>query len=622
MWNGLTEFQVRMLEILDVPQPELPVTVHSGGKGLTLERTPEGWQMTLEKEFMLGRATALLEENADQPVGWRLQQCPAYDRLGVMLDCSRNAVPRPETVENLIRIICRMGCNTLQLYMEDVFELPGYPYFGYGRGRYTAAELQQLDRFAASLGIELVPAIQTLAHMGQALKWKAMADLVDCGDILLIDDPETEKLLRAIFARMRQCFSGNRINIGMDEAHMVGLGRYLDQHGYCDRTRLMLRHFEKVHAIAGEYGFAPMMWSDMFFRLATGGNYYAPDCAIDPQVSERIPDDTTLIYWDYYTTDASVYDRMLEKHRQMGKPLAFAAGAWKWSGFAPANQFSIQLARLAHRACRNHGVPEVLVTMWGDNGSECSPFAVLPVVQTWAELCWTDRDEGAAAMLQRTAQMDWNTCLLADGLAFTPDNPAPGRCGVAGAPNAAKTLLYEDPLFPLFGPGLDLSGYAEMLQRELPELEQAATKNVRWGYLFATYAALARFLQGKALLETELRCAWRDKDRSMLHELVACRLPVLQELLADFTVAFHAQWLQENRAAGLDVFDLRVGGQQQRLATTAQRLQSWLDGNIPTVEELDEDWLPFDESDWKNGHRDPPAPFWHRIATPGSLAEI
>lgn len=384
----------------------------------------------------------------------------------------------------------------------------------------------------------------------------------------------------------------------------------------------MLHHFEKIHAIAGEYGFVPMLWSDMFFRLATGGNYYAPDCVIDPQVSAGIPDDTTLIYWDYYTTDADVYDRMLEKHQQIGKPLAFAAGAWKWSGFAPANQFSIQLARLAHNACRNHGVPEVLVTLWGDNGSECSPFAVLPVVQTWAELCWTGSDADAVRMLQYTAGMDWDACLLADALAFTPDNPSPGRCGVAGAPNAAKTLLYEDPLFPLFGPGLDLRGYADMLQKNVPDLEQAAAQDPQWGYLSATYAALARFLHDKALLETDLHRFWQDKDRAALSKLVTHRLPTLQKLLVDFTEAFHAQWLRENRAAGLDVFDLRVGGQQQRLITTVERLQSWLEGQIPTVEELDESWLPFDALDWKQGHRDPPAPFWHRIATPGSLAEI
>lgn len=49
-----------------------------------------------------------------------------------MLDCSRNAVPRVESVKRLLRILARMGYRTLQLYMEDVFILEDYPYFGYG----------------------------------------------------------------------------------------------------------------------------------------------------------------------------------------------------------------------------------------------------------------------------------------------------------------------------------------------------------------------------------------------------------------------------------------------------------------------------------------------------------
>lgn len=622
MWKGLTPFQRELLTTLGEPTLPQTILVHTGNGGITLERTAEGWQVTLEQEAMLGRAVMLLEENAHRPVGWKLQQTPSYRRLGVLLDCSRNGVPRPETVEKLLRILCRMGYNSLQLYMEDVFDLPEYPYFGYGKGRYTVDDLKRLDRIAASLGIELIPAIQTLAHLGQALKWKAMDPLVDCNDILLIDDPKTEAFLRAVFSRMRQCFSGRRINIGMDEAHMVGLGRYLTRNGYCDRSSLMLRHFELVHAIAHEYGFTPMLWSDMFFRLATGGDYYAPDCTLDPQAGKKIPGDTTLLYWDYYSTEETMYSRMLEKHLQLSRTIAFAAGAWKWSGFAPSNRFSIKLAHMAHKACTSHNIQEVLVTLWGDNGTECSPFAVLPVMQTWAELCWCNGDDQAPSRLQYSAGMDWDTCLLADNLALTPDNPSPGRCGVSGAPNAAKTLLYEDPLFPLFSPGLNLVEYEQWLLSFIPALEQATARASDWNYLTKTYTALANFLLGKIRVEKALRTAWHEKNRKDLKLLAAQHIPHLQDLLSEFIVAYHAQWLQENRAAGLDVFDLRVGGQQQRLATAAERLCSWLDGKAETLEELDELWLPYDAEDWAAGHREPPAPFWHRIVTPCSLAEI
>ena len=58
-----------------------------------------------------------------------------YRMLGVMLDCSRNAVLRPEELYRFIDILAKMGYNTLQLYTEDTYEIEGEPYFGYLRGR-------------------------------------------------------------------------------------------------------------------------------------------------------------------------------------------------------------------------------------------------------------------------------------------------------------------------------------------------------------------------------------------------------------------------------------------------------------------------------------------------------
>ena len=46
-----------------------------------------------------------------------------------------------------------------------------------------------------------------------------------------------------------------------------------------------------------------MMWSDMYFRLAFGGKYYSTTGSIPKEVVATVPEDVTLVYWDYYTTD-------------------------------------------------------------------------------------------------------------------------------------------------------------------------------------------------------------------------------------------------------------------------------------------------------------------------------
>ena len=79
------------------------------------------------------------------------QVIPAkVDRLGYMLDCSRNAVAKPEMVKDLISFLILAGYNYLELYTEDTYALPDEPYFGYRRGRYTVEELEEIIFHASS----------------------------------------------------------------------------------------------------------------------------------------------------------------------------------------------------------------------------------------------------------------------------------------------------------------------------------------------------------------------------------------------------------------------------------------------------------------------------------------
>ena len=64
--------------------------------------------------------------------------------LGVMVDCSRDAVYTVGSLKKYISLLAKMGYNSLQLYTEDTYEADGEPQFGYLRGRYSKAELKEL----------------------------------------------------------------------------------------------------------------------------------------------------------------------------------------------------------------------------------------------------------------------------------------------------------------------------------------------------------------------------------------------------------------------------------------------------------------------------------------------
>ena len=91
--------------------------------------------------------------------------------FAAMLDCSRNAVMRVGEVKKFASLLKKLGYNALMLYTEDTYEVEGEPYFGYMRGRYSKTEMKEIVTYCDSIGMEVIPCIQTLAHMNQIFRW-------------------------------------------------------------------------------------------------------------------------------------------------------------------------------------------------------------------------------------------------------------------------------------------------------------------------------------------------------------------------------------------------------------------------------------------------------------------
>ena len=195
-------------------------------------------------------------------------QKPAFKTVGPMLDMSRGGVMTVSSVKKYLEYTAALGMNMLMLYTEDTYELPGYPFFGYQRGRYSLEELGQIDDYAWELGIEIIPCIQTFGHMEQYLRYPFNAEIKDSDSVLMAGEEKTYELIRACIATMRKTFRSDRIHIGCDETRGLGLGQYLNRNGYRDRFTVFNEHLHKVTDICREFGYRPMMWSDMYFSLA------------------------------------------------------------------------------------------------------------------------------------------------------------------------------------------------------------------------------------------------------------------------------------------------------------------------------------------------------------------
>ena len=254
----------------------VPVEVKTGDE-LSLRKSGEGFVLTYRKKNEFFRGLSLLGAVVSE--GREHVETGKYDMLCYMADVSRNAVLNMNGAKEMIRILAAMGYDSLMLYSEDTYEVPEYPYFGRMRGRYSAEELREIDDYADMFGIEVIPCMQTLAHLATALRWPGLNSIVDCNDIMLVGDERTYTFVRACLTTCRKIFRSKRINIGMDEAHMLGRGRYLTKNGYRPAHEIMLEHLDRVAAICAEVGYERLPPDDLErYVLPHGVRRYIP-CA-------------------------------------------------------------------------------------------------------------------------------------------------------------------------------------------------------------------------------------------------------------------------------------------------------------------------------------------------------
>lgn len=519
-----------------------------------------------------------------------IRQPMAFESAGIMFDVSRNAVLKPETIRFFLRKMAMLGLNLGMMYTEDTYEVAEYPYFGYLRGKYSKEQLRQLDDYADSLGIELVPCIQTLAHLNRALHWPAMAHMKDTEEVLLVDDEATLDFIRAMLKNASEPYRSNRIHIGMDEAHFLGLGGYLRRNGYTEPFAIMERHLENVSAIVRELGLDAMMWSDMYFRLAspTGGYYDAP--GIPAEVVAKAPEDIALVYWDYYQLDEQTYDRMMSMHRQFAAKTAFACGMWTWTGPAPHPQRAIETMVPGLRQAKKHHIPMSFATAWGDNGAECSLLAALYTMTVYGELCYCDDydPESCAARFR---------CITgADARAFedlTRFNQLPGIPDWSLRPvNASKFLLYQDPVVPLYDDdlkGVDAASHYAALEADYARYEE---ENPGFARLFGFYHQLARTLKYKCRFHQRAGITVRAGDRADGKECAALARTTAREL-ERLRICWRELWYETNRIYGFEIIDVRVGGAASRMESAAELMEDFAAGRIETIEPLAEEPLPY-----------------------------
>lgn len=514
---------------------------------------------------------------------------PAFEDLVFMADCSRSAVLSVEGAKSIIRYLAVMGYNSFQLYTEDTYEVKEYPYMGYMRGRYTKEELKEIQSYCDIFGIELVPCIQTLAHLGQALRWGAHKNIKDIDNILLIDEEQTYVFIESLIKTCSETFTSKRINIGMDEAYLVGLGKYLKTHGFTDRSTLMSKHLKRVVEICKKYGYKPMMWSDMFFYLQFKGSYWVADGTFSDNVKALIPEEVSVIYWDYYSDDSSRYDKMFTLHKDLHDDVSFAGGAWRWSGATPNNTFSIKATETALVEAMKHNVKKVIAAAWGDDSCEASVFSIFPTLHVYSEMNYHQTTDKLKQNFSHTFGIDFDDFMLVDSPQTLPMNDFSSPMV-----NPAKYMLFQDVLMGLFDLHVLENEDAEYFKRTSEKIQNFVSKLPKdsiWLNLFHATEVLCDLLSKKCGLGIEIRKQYKADNKEVLRVIAEVEIPEIIKGIRSYYALFKKLWMQTNKVTGLEIHDIRYGGLIMRLESVKERLLDYIEKRIESLPEVKQEQL-------------------------------
>jgi len=541
-----------------------------------------------------------------------------FETNGAMVDMSRNAVMNVRTVKFMMRKMALMGMNTYMLYTEDTYEVENCPYFGHMRGRYTKGEIREMDAYAQALGIELVPCVQMLGHMPQFLKWRASLPYKDTASVLLVGAEETYRLIDDMLKFISECFTSRRLHMGMDETHDLGTGRWLDQNGYRPRRELYFEHLAKVVEMVKGYGFTPMMWSDMFFRMSAepGKSYdggYDVRINLPGDIRKYVPDGVQQVFWDYYHPEEEFYAVNLEKHDQLGDHTIFAGGVWCWSGHTPLYSRSIRHTVPALEACRKKGTKEVLATVW-HNGSEACLIMSLAGLAMYADYdyhgCYDE--DSVRRCFRFSCDLNYDDFIGMEEIEYPHGNRYFSGC--------SRALLYNDPLLGLVDKqieGLDTQQYFRSVSEKIAH---AGWGSGEFEPAFDVLRKLCSLLENKADFGIRLKKAYDEKDAMALSAL-ALECDVIQNKLDQLRKSHRAAWMRYHKPFGWEVHDIRYGGLMMRFDTVKEMILQYLAGRIDTIAELEQERLRLD------GRGDSDEHFyndflWNKYqgyATPGSL---
>jgi len=293
---------------------------------------------------------------------------PDFPYRGFYHDATRGRIHTVEAIKKLIDDMAYYKMNSLQLYVEHVFEFEETKGIIPATGYLTKAELRELDAYCQENFIDFVPSLSTFGHMNDILnqpQYRHLRVLKDYepspnrwSDRMAhhtIDPRNAESigLVCSLIDQYMPCFESQWFNICCDETFDL-------KHATDDPSetgKLYVDFVKQIVAHTQSRGKKVMMWADILLQ--------------HPETISELPKDVMFLNW-YYHKDTEKMERMISTLADLGCSQIVCPGTTTWNRFCEKYDTEVPNILGMIRTGHKYGAQGVLNTNWGDWANVCS----------------------------------------------------------------------------------------------------------------------------------------------------------------------------------------------------------------------------------------------------------
>ncbi|MBN1410396.1 MAG: family 20 glycosylhydrolase [Spirochaetales bacterium] len=364
-------------------------------QGYILSISTDGIRITGHDEAGVFYGLTTLRQIAGQTVNGSLhcmtiEDWPDLPVRGVMIDISRDRVPKRETIFEFIDFLGNLKINQFQLYTEHTFAYKNHKKVWEKASPLTADEIRSIDAYCKKYFIDFVPNQNSFGHLERWFKHKEYTHLAETekgfidfrgnfretASTLCPIDGKSIDFISGLFDELLANFTSDYFNVGCDETYDLGQGRSKELCLKQGKEKVYLDFIKKIHHLVSSRGKRMMFWGDIILKT--------------PQLIPQLPRDIIALNWGYEAD--SPFDNTCRAFHAAGIDYYVCPGTSSWNSIGGRYVNAKTNILNAVQNGQKYGASGCLISEWGDNGHIQQYPIGLPAFIFGASTSWNTRE--------------------------------------------------------------------------------------------------------------------------------------------------------------------------------------------------------------------------------------